>query len=178
VPSASRLLDLPPLEWLASGLTDQRVAEASALPGWSRGHVLAHLADTARMFTRLAEYALRGELVAPYDGGMDERDAIIDAAAARSAAEHRAELARHTARLHTVWERARHRLPSQPPGWPDARPRFHRWRRGLPALGPWPPHPPQRARPGPANAPGSVPTSTGGICPPPARPSSPCVRKP
>jgi maleylpyruvate isomerase len=93
------------LERLVAGLDDQQVAEASALPGWSRGHVLAHLTDNARMFARLAEHALRGELVATYDGGMDERNAIIDATAGRSAAEHRAELAGRTAQLQAVWAR-------------------------------------------------------------------------
>ncbi|WP_326809042.1 MULTISPECIES: maleylpyruvate isomerase family mycothiol-dependent enzyme [unclassified Streptomyces] len=93
------------LERLVAGVNDQQVAEASALPGWSRGHVLAHLTDNARMFTRIAEHALRGELVAAYDGGMDERNAIIEATAGRSADEHRAELARHTARLQAAWAR-------------------------------------------------------------------------
>ncbi|WP_328768709.1 maleylpyruvate isomerase family mycothiol-dependent enzyme [Streptomyces sp. NBC_00286] len=94
------------LERLLAGLDDQQVAEASALPGWSRGHVLAHLTDNARMFARLAEHALRGDLVAGYDGGVDERNAIIEATAGRSAAEHRAELATHTAALEAVWARA------------------------------------------------------------------------
>lgn len=94
------------LERVVSGLNDQQVAEVSALPGWSRGHVLAHLTDNARMFARLAEHALRGELVAGYDGGMDERNAIIEATAGRSAVEHRAELAAHTAGLEAVWARA------------------------------------------------------------------------
>ncbi|TPQ22966.1 maleylpyruvate isomerase family mycothiol-dependent enzyme [Streptomyces sporangiiformans] len=91
---------------LVAGLNDQQVAEASALPGWSRGHVLAHLTDNARMFARLAEHALRGELVAGYDGGVDERNAIIEATAGRSAAEHRAELAAHAAGLEAAWARA------------------------------------------------------------------------
>ncbi|MFG2024072.1 maleylpyruvate isomerase family mycothiol-dependent enzyme [Streptomyces sp. NPDC048825] len=94
------------LERLLAGLNDQQVAEASALPGWSRGHVLAHLTDNARMFARLAEHALSGDLVAGYDGGVDERNAIIEATAGRSAAEHRAELATHTAALEAVWARA------------------------------------------------------------------------
>ncbi|MGX1620198.1 maleylpyruvate isomerase family mycothiol-dependent enzyme [Streptomyces sp. NPDC055506] len=93
------------LQRLVAGLDDQQVAEASALPGWSRGHVLAHLTDNARMFARLAEHALRGELVAGYDGGVDERNAIIEAMAGRSAAEHRAELAAHTAVLEAAWAR-------------------------------------------------------------------------
>ncbi|MFJ6632513.1 maleylpyruvate isomerase family mycothiol-dependent enzyme [Streptomyces sp. NPDC091376] len=94
------------LERLVAGMSDQQVAEASALPGWSRGHVLAHLADNARMFARLAEHALRGELVAGYDGGVDERNAIIEATAGRSAAEHRTQLAAHAAGLEASWARA------------------------------------------------------------------------
>ncbi|MEU9954905.1 maleylpyruvate isomerase family mycothiol-dependent enzyme [Streptomyces sp. NPDC050982] len=94
------------LERLLAGLSDQQVAEASALPGWSRGHVLAHLTDNARMFARLADHALRGELVAGYDGGVDERNAIIETTAGRSAAEHRAQLAAHTAGLEASWARA------------------------------------------------------------------------
>ncbi|MGR4853708.1 maleylpyruvate isomerase family mycothiol-dependent enzyme [Streptomyces sp. LARHCF252] len=94
------------LERLVAELNDQQVAAASALPGWSRGHVLAHLTDNARMFARIAEHALRGELVAGYDGGVDERNAIISATAGRSAAEHRAELAAHTTGLEAAWARA------------------------------------------------------------------------
>ncbi|MFI6369717.1 maleylpyruvate isomerase family mycothiol-dependent enzyme [Streptomyces sp. NPDC050546] len=41
-----------------------------------------------------------------YDGGVDERNAIIEATAGRGAAEHRAELAVHTASLEAVWARA------------------------------------------------------------------------
>ncbi|TDC27303.1 maleylpyruvate isomerase family mycothiol-dependent enzyme [Streptomyces sp. 8K308] len=102
------------LEALVAGLTDAQVGAASPLPGWTRGHVLAHLTDNARMFARLAEHALRGELVPTYDGGMAERDAIIEAAAGRSAAEHRAELARQTARLTAVWDRVREADWSRP----------------------------------------------------------------
>ncbi|MDN0196828.1 maleylpyruvate isomerase family mycothiol-dependent enzyme [Streptomyces sp. S.PNR 29] len=94
------------LKRLVAGLDDRQVSAASALPGWSRGHVLAHLTDNARMFARLAEHALRGELVAGYDGGTDERNAIIAATAGRSAAEHRAQLAAQTARLEAAWARA------------------------------------------------------------------------
>lgn len=90
---------------LVGPLDDYQVRAASALPGWSRGHVLAHLADNAQMFTRLAEHALRGELVPAYDGGVDERDAIIEAGVGRSAAGHRAELAARIAELEAVWAR-------------------------------------------------------------------------
>ncbi|MDQ1018725.1 maleylpyruvate isomerase family mycothiol-dependent enzyme [Streptomyces afghaniensis] len=94
------------LERLVAAVTDQQLAGPSALPGWSRGHVLAHLTDNARMFARLAEHALRGNLVPAYDGGVDERNAIIEATAGRSAAEHRAGLAAQTARLESAWARA------------------------------------------------------------------------
>jgi maleylpyruvate isomerase len=94
------------LKELLVELDDKQVLEPSPLPGWSRGHVLAHLTDNARMFARVAEHAIRGELVEAYDGGVDERNAIIDASAFRSADEHRAALAERTAQLESVWARA------------------------------------------------------------------------
>lgn len=89
---------------LLDGLDDAQVSGDSALPGWSRGHVLAHLTDNARMFARLARHALRDELVDTYDGGQTERDAIIEANASRDAATHRAELACECAALESVWK--------------------------------------------------------------------------
>lgn len=93
------------LQKLLVELDDKQVVEPSALPGWSRGHVLAHLTDNARMFARVADHALRGELVESYDGGADERNAIIEATAGRTAEEHRAALAEQTAELEAVWAR-------------------------------------------------------------------------
>jgi maleylpyruvate isomerase len=83
------------------------------------------------MFARLAEHALRGELVAAYDGGVDERNAIIDDTAGRSAGEHRAELARHTARLEAAWARAGEEDWSRPVSFRNAdlaATVFARWR--------------------------------------------------
>ncbi|MGP3977431.1 maleylpyruvate isomerase family mycothiol-dependent enzyme [Streptomyces sp. 8N114] len=94
------------LRGLLADVDDAQVRAPSALPGWSRGHVLAHLTDNARMFARLAEHALRGERVPPYDGGQAERDAIIEDTAGRTAVEHRAALAGHTRSLMDVWSRA------------------------------------------------------------------------
>ncbi len=91
------------LRELLTGLADEHVVRPSALPGWSCGHVLAHLTDAARMYARVVTHALRGELVEPYDGGTGERDAILDATAGRSAEEHRAALAEHSALLEAVW---------------------------------------------------------------------------
>ncbi|MFI0861583.1 maleylpyruvate isomerase family mycothiol-dependent enzyme [Streptomyces smyrnaeus] len=94
------------LRELLADVDDDQVRAPSALPGWSRGHVLAHLTDNARMFARLAEHALCGERVPTYEGGQAERDAIIEATAGRTAAEHRAALAGHTRTLMAVWSRA------------------------------------------------------------------------
>ncbi|MGW1678893.1 maleylpyruvate isomerase family mycothiol-dependent enzyme [Saccharopolyspora sp. NPDC002376] len=89
-----------------SALTDEQVAAPSLLPGWSRGHVLAHLTDNARAFARVSAHALRGELVDAYDGGQQERDAIIEGLAGNNAEEHRARLARHSTALEAVWSQA------------------------------------------------------------------------
>ncbi|GAB3004537.1 maleylpyruvate isomerase family mycothiol-dependent enzyme [Saccharothrix stipae] len=82
-------------------LTDDQVAQPSSLPGWTRGHVLAHLADAARARSRVIEHAARGEQVAMWEPG--ERDAIIEATATRTAAEHRAATAEHSERLERAW---------------------------------------------------------------------------
>jgi len=82
-------------------LTDADVVGPSLLPRWTRGHVLAHLADAARARARVVEHALRGEVVRMWEPG--ERDEIIEATAGRTAAEHRAAVAEHAERLDRVW---------------------------------------------------------------------------
>ena len=82
-------------------LTDAQVAEPSLLPGWTRGHVLAHLADAARARSRVIEHSARGERVAMWEPG--ERDAIIEATASRSADGHRAATAEQSERLERAW---------------------------------------------------------------------------
>ncbi|MCV2394018.1 maleylpyruvate isomerase family mycothiol-dependent enzyme [Actinotalea sp. M2MS4P-6] len=71
------------------GLTDDDVRAASRLPGWTRGHVLAHLAGfgaaAERQVLRALEGADPGEF---YDGGRPGRDAAIEAGASAGAAEH------------------------------------------------------------------------------------------
>ncbi|MGA5454910.1 maleylpyruvate isomerase N-terminal domain-containing protein [Streptomyces umbrinus] len=96
------------LERLVASLSDQQVVEASALPGWSRGHVLAHLTDNARMFARLAEHALRGELVAGYDGGVES--------SRRRPAAARPSTARSSPRIRPGWRHPGH----APPTWTGA----------------------------------------------------------
>ncbi|WP_243704810.1 maleylpyruvate isomerase family mycothiol-dependent enzyme [Micromonospora sp. KC723] len=63
---------------LADRLDDEQLRADSLLPGWTRAHVLAHLADNAWAFERQARCALRGELVEMYDGGQAARDSSIE----------------------------------------------------------------------------------------------------
>lgn len=87
------------------GLTDAQVSGPSALPGWTRGHVLAHLAGVTAALARQAEN--EGVPVEPYPGGRPARDAGIEADAGRSAAGHRQAIADEFARLVTAWDGVR-----------------------------------------------------------------------
>jgi maleylpyruvate isomerase len=59
------------------------VAVASLCPGWTRGHVLTHLARNADGISDTLAGALRGEIVERYPNGRAGRDADIDAGAKR-----------------------------------------------------------------------------------------------
>jgi maleylpyruvate isomerase len=76
----------------AAKLTDQEVLAPSALPGWTRGHVLAHLTGISNAMARQLEYARRGETVDLYDGGQEGRNKAINMAAGHDAGRHRADL--------------------------------------------------------------------------------------
>ncbi|KIH96387.1 hypothetical protein LP52_25325 [Streptomonospora alba] len=86
---------------------NEQVAEASALPGWSRGHVVRHLADNARAFERQVRYARRDRLVDLYDGGTRGRDLSIEQGARAPAAHLRGELASAQHDLEEVWAELR-----------------------------------------------------------------------
>lgn len=68
----------------ASGLTDEQVRGPSLCSGWSRGHVLAHLARNAEGIARAARAATTGSAETMY-AGQAERDADIEAGAGRPA---------------------------------------------------------------------------------------------
>src|SRR5262245_61714365 len=55
----------------------------SLLPGWTRGHVLTHIARNADSFVRLLDAARNGEVVAQYAGGVEGRNADIEAGSTR-----------------------------------------------------------------------------------------------
>ncbi len=76
----------------AAKLSDDDVRAATELPGWTRGHILAHVANVADAVARQVEYALRGESIEFYDGGMGGRTQAIEMAAGNPAAEHQGKL--------------------------------------------------------------------------------------
>ena len=84
-------------------LTDADARGLSALPGWSRGHVLAHLAQHARAFARQTREAQAGRQVEVYDGGRAGRDAAIEAGAGRSAQALRGEVIAACEELDELW---------------------------------------------------------------------------
>ncbi|RKT11053.1 maleylpyruvate isomerase [Streptomyces sp. 1114.5] len=83
--STRRLLDT------VSGLKPEAVAEPSALPGWTRGHVLAHLARNADSLVNLLTGARTGTDIPQYASN-EARDAEIDRDAPRPLEVHLADL--------------------------------------------------------------------------------------
>jgi maleylpyruvate isomerase len=67
--------------------TDTDVRASSTLQGWTRGHVLTHIARNADGIAATLAGALRGEVVLRYPQGDAGRDADIEAGAGRGAVE-------------------------------------------------------------------------------------------
>ena len=94
-------------ERLLADLTDRPRTESdvrapSLLPGWSRAHVLSHLARNAEALARTLGGTARGELVPMY-AGEDERAADIEAGAVLPADELVAAVASTAAALDELW---------------------------------------------------------------------------
>jgi maleylpyruvate isomerase len=79
-------------------LSDADVAGPSLLPGWTRGHVLVHLARNADGLTRLLNWARTG-VPTPQYASWEARNAEIEAGAERPAADHLADLCDAVARF-------------------------------------------------------------------------------
>ncbi|WP_165367967.1 maleylpyruvate isomerase family mycothiol-dependent enzyme [Phytoactinopolyspora endophytica] len=94
------------LRRVVSGLGERDLRGTSALPGWTRAHVLAHLTGVGDGAARQVEFARRDELIEFYDGGKPGRDAAIEAGAAVSLSEHRAQVDRMLDRVESVWPTA------------------------------------------------------------------------
>ena len=67
------------------GLTDDQYGDASALPGWTRAHLVAHLAANAAALRNLARWAATGRETPMYTSA-DERNRGIEDGATRPAA--------------------------------------------------------------------------------------------
>lgn len=66
-------------------IDDEQVREPSLLPGWTRGHVLTHVARNADALVNLFTWARTG-IETPMYPSREERNADIEAGAGRSAA--------------------------------------------------------------------------------------------
>jgi len=84
-------------------LNDAAVSRDSLLPGWSVGHVLAHVARNADSHVRRCEAAARGEVVEQYPGGYAGRAAEIESTAARPAVDLIADVRASGERLEHRW---------------------------------------------------------------------------
>jgi maleylpyruvate isomerase len=82
----------------AATVTDDQARQASPLPGWSRGHVLTHLARNADGLRNLLIWARTG-VYTPQYASQQARDAEIEAGAGRTAAALLADLAQSAAQF-------------------------------------------------------------------------------
>lgn len=82
-------------------LRDDDVCGASLLPGWSRAHVLTHLANKTRDHVWLIEGAVHNEVLRPdYEGA----PSVIEAGAGRSADDLRSDVLTAFADLERAWD--------------------------------------------------------------------------
>jgi maleylpyruvate isomerase len=93
------------LNSVLADLDDDTARADSGLPGWSRGHVVTHIANFSEAMTRQVEEALQGRLVEVYDGGRPARDAGIEAGAGRPAAELKQHALEATTALIAAWDK-------------------------------------------------------------------------
>jgi maleylpyruvate isomerase len=89
------------LRGLMTRMGDDAFAAASALPGWSRAHVLTHIARNADAMINLLTWARTG-VPTPAYASREARDAAIEAGATRSPAEIRDDVVASSDRLAVV----------------------------------------------------------------------------
>ena len=83
---------------LVTGLDDAALREASRLPGWTRAHVVGHVARNAEALGRLVTWAVTGDETPMY-ASAERRAADIEASAALPARELRDDVVATAARL-------------------------------------------------------------------------------
>ncbi len=69
----------------AGALSDAACKAPSLLAGWSRGHLLSHIARNAESHVRMFQAATRGDVSEQYPGGKPTRNREIDEGSAKSA---------------------------------------------------------------------------------------------
>lgn len=91
------------LEHALGTLTDDDVRRPSLLPGWSRGHVLTHVAHKTVSHVWMLEGARQNEVRHQHPSGFDHAQAEVAAESGRSAAELRDDVVRSFAQLEAAW---------------------------------------------------------------------------
>jgi maleylpyruvate isomerase len=86
-----------------ASLADDELNKPTKCEGWTRAHVIAHLARGADAMRNLATGAVTGQAIPAYES-REKRDADIEAAAKLSAAELADDLERANARLLEVFQ--------------------------------------------------------------------------
>ncbi|WP_405522169.1 maleylpyruvate isomerase family mycothiol-dependent enzyme [Streptomyces canus] len=104
---------MTPLDWVDEGqlalqqavdaLTVDAVTEPSALPGWTRGHLLTHLARNADALVNLLTWARTG-IPTPMYASPDQRVTDVEAGAGRPLAEQQAYVGESAARFRKAAE--------------------------------------------------------------------------
>jgi maleylpyruvate isomerase len=84
-------------------LTDAEVPGPSRLPGWTRGHVLAHLADNAEAFAAVLGRARDADDAGLMYASRQSRDRSIEAGATRPGADHVRRLLAGAHRMTAAW---------------------------------------------------------------------------
>jgi len=85
-------------------MTADQLPEPSRLPGWTRGHVLAHVARSGEGDALTVEATTRGEVGNKYPGGAEQRAADIESDSRLPLAELRAALVAMQQRLVDAWD--------------------------------------------------------------------------
>jgi maleylpyruvate isomerase len=86
---------------VAAGALD--VTDASALPGWTKGHVITHVTNSGDGHALIFGAAARGQVGRQYPHGVEGRAADIEAGAARPAPEQVDGLRASIERLEALW---------------------------------------------------------------------------
>ena len=89
----------------AARLSVDEVRAPARLPGWTRGHVLTHIARNASAHAGMLAGVLEGQRVPQYPGGAEQRAADIEAGAHRPAPEIVRDVCDTAEELVAVWRR-------------------------------------------------------------------------